>query len=101
MVTVISVVNNEDNTYDIEFSEPVAFDGMAGQPEDSMQMWTPSDGVWLRVNTRSDSQVNATTIRVGGTGDNPDNELLIIWEQPVHFSAANAFQVVSPQTPAT
>jgi hypothetical protein len=94
MVTIVSILNNTDGTYDITFSELVTVGGGMPVTELNLLMFSASSFGWFSV--RTDIQVNPTTVRVIQNDSDGDCTFCVMLAQPINLTALHAFETAAP-----
>ena len=78
-VTLVSVTDNGDGTYDIQFDGPATWNGN-GAEETSIIMYDSGAHVWY--NTQSSLQVDPNTIQMNSVPPTPNLAAFLIYYTP-------------------
>jgi hypothetical protein len=101
MPAIVSVVDNGDRTYNVNFSDAVFWD-LSEEPDPQWIMMDPAQGVGISDSVAIISQVGAEVIKVGGYNfSDYGNGPMILFGQPAHLTAASMFPVATPIYPIT
>lgn len=95
-VTVVSTTNNGDGTYTITFSEPIINTNPGtNTPDPNILLFSPALNDWVVAITNA-AEIGSTIV-VEATGDPVDCTFIILLNQPLDLTAADLFEICSPQ----
>lgn len=95
---VITVTNNGDTTYTIEFSDPITITNPGGF-DVNLQFFSPSDGDWEQVTTTGPATGNFLTVTAFTSA--LDYEQMVLLGQPTTFASTKPFKTAGPLDPVT
>lgn len=95
MISVTSVDNNGDETYDVHFSGTVV-NTSPGGIDVNILMYSPSTQQWSQATNLA--SVSGTVVKFQDGGGNNDCTFFAILEQPTTLSAGSSFETATPIT---